>query len=1110
MRLLLAACCATGWMMAQEVTGSIVGTVTDKTGLPVANAKITISAIDQAVNRAYQTNAEGNYAATLLSIGRYSIRAEAPGFKAALRSGLDLHASDKLTANFSLEVGDTATTVEVVGESVATVELQSATSAGLISGVEVKELALNNRNYIQLISLMPGVTNNSPTDEVYIGTTNPTGSTNTIPFSLNGGRTSGNNFMVDGADNVDRGSNLTLLNYPSVDAIAEFKALRGQYSAEFGRGAAGMINVITKSGTAKFHGSAYEFFRNDVLSANTYFNNARRIARPPLRYNNFGYTIGGPVPFLGTRKSDRNKTFFFWSHEFRRVLTYATFNALAPTEDLKQGIFTAPVCTQFTGNTCEATATRITNINPVARAYLQSVWSRIPAGDPTTYNLFTPQRSIYNARQELIKIDHVFTASHQVSVRYISDTIPTEEPGGLFTGAALPGVSTTRTNSPGRGWMFRGTSTVRPTLLNEAGFAYSSGAITSTPVGLIAAANSPAVQVKLPFASTLNRIPSLSVAGFSSVTGFGQYENYNRNYNFFDNMTKVWSRRVWKFGASVNLYQKNENAAGNNAGTFSIPNTPRPSTATPLAQQAWANFLLGNVSTYTQASVDLFPDVRQRQWELYFQDDWRVKPNFTLNLGVRYSNFYLPYDAAGLLTNFDPSRWDPAKAPQVNPTTGNVVPNTGDELNGILINNRNSPFGSKISNEDRHKFAPRIGFAWDPFKKGRTAIRSGYGISYDSTLVGIYEQNIFNNPPYVNSINISNTRLENPAAGVQVISAAPKTLRGTPAPNQLPYTQQWSFDIQHQLVKNLVASVGYYGSKSTHLLGVVDINQVPVGAAVAAGITDANTPFTTQTTPRLNVIRPYRGYGPINTVQNWFNSNYNSLQVSAQKYYTGGFSLRLSYTWSKVMTDATSDRSNAPQNTYNRSAERARALFDRPHVLTISYIYQVPLAAKSHGTTALALRGWQLSGIATFNSGTPLRVTSGLGQDWGGLGILGTSASSPRPDRISDPNAGAPHTLLKWFNTEAFAAVPQGEVRPGNAGPATVVGPGFFRYDLSMFKNIKWGERGKDVQIRLESFNTLNHTNFLGVSTSLGATNFGQVTSTREPRRVQLAMKLRF
>jgi hypothetical protein len=1091
---------------AQEVTGSIVGNVVDSSGSPIPGSKVTVTSTDRrAVVRSIDTNSDGEFVATLLPIGNYSLEAAKPGFKVAVEKGIELHVNDKLTFRLKLEVGQVTESVTVEAEAVS-VETQSPTSAGLISGTEVTELSLNNRNFMQLLSLMPGVTSNAASDELFVGVTNPLGGTNSIPFSINGGRSSGNNFMVDGADNVDRGSNLTLLNYPSVDSIAEFKGVRSSYTAESGRGATGQINVVTKSGTNEFHGNAYEFFRNDAIAANNFFNNLRNIPRPELRYNDFGYTLGGPLPIFHRKGSDKNRTFFFWSQEFRRIITYTTLQATVPTDAMKTGAFVNPVCVDYTGNVCNATSKQITNINPIAAAYIKDVWSKIPAGDPGTFNLFTPQRVLSNSRQELIKIDHTFTARYAVSVRFVKDSIPTQEPGGLFTGAVIPNTATTSTNSPGRNLTVRSTSSFSSSLLNEAGWSYSYGAVLSDPVGLMASKNSPDIAVSLPFPVTLARVPSLSVGGLSTLTGYGPYRDYNRNHNIFDNLVKLMGNHTLKTGVSINFYQKTENAASANAGTFTFPSTPRPSGASTV-EQGWANFLLGNVSTFTQASLDLTPDMRARQFEAYIQDDYRVSARLTVNAGVRYSLFLQPYDANHLLTNFDPALWDPAKAPQID-KSGNIVAHTGDPLNGIIINGKNSPYGAKAENENLHNFAPRIGFAWDPFGKGRTAIRSGYGISYDSTLVGIYEQNAFANPPFVNSISITNTRLENPTAGVVSVSAAPKSLHGTPLPASTPYTQQWSFDVQQQLGRNFILDVGYFGSKSTHLLGIVDMNEVPPGLAVASGILTAAA--TSATAPLLNQLRPFRGYTSINSIESWFNSNYNSLQVSMQKALRTNSSLRLSYTWSKVMTDAGSDRSNAPQNFYDRAADYARAPFDRTQVLTISYVYHVPLARHSTGFVSAVAKGWEMSGITTLNSGLPLRVTSSLGLDWAGLGLISSGTSvSIRPDQVGDANANAPHTIAQWFNTKAFAAVPPGQFRPGNAAAVSVQGPGFQRWDVSFFKTYSIRE-SLHLQMRAETFNFVNHTNFQGVSTALGATNYGQVTSAREPRRIQVAAKLIF
>jgi hypothetical protein len=1102
--------------VSQEITGSIVGNVVDSAGLAMPGVTVTVADTGRnLVVRTLKTDGEGAFVATLLPIGSYSLKAERQGFKQAVETGIELHVNDRLTFRLKMEVGAVTDQITVEASAV-NVELQSPVVSSLIDGTEIAELSLNNRNYLQLVQMLPGITTSQQSDELYVGSTNPLGGTNTIPFYVNGARASGSNYTVDGADNVDRGSNLTLLAYPNQDTIAELKVVRGQYSADTGRAGAGQISVVTKSGARKFHGTAFETFKNDALAANNYFNNMRGInvvdgkaKVPPLRNNNFGYTFSGPVPVLGRKGSDRHKTFFFWAQEFRRVITYTTFQATVPTDDLKKGVFTAPVCIATSGSTCTATATTIpaSLINPVSAAYVQDIWSKIPAGDAGTFNLYTPQRNLNNFREEMVKIDHVLSSKHAAYVRFLRDTIPSVEPGGLFVGNFVPGVAVSSTNSPGRSWVARLTSTLSTSMMNEAGFNYSYGAIISRPTGLIGKAQSPDIKPNLPFPVTQARNPTMSVSGFSSLTGVGPYDDFNRNYAFFDNFTKLRGKHQIRIGFTANLYQKTENSSGsNNVGTFSTTNTPRP-TGTATTLQSWANFLLGNASQFTQASVDLTPNEHVRQFEVYSQDDIRLTRYLTVNVGVRMSNFYQPYDSNHLLTNFDPSRYDPAKAPQLNATAGTIVPGTGDPLNGIVVNGQNSRYGAKASGEDLWKLAPRVGFAWDPFHTGKTAVRAGYGISYDSTLVGIFEQNTFANPPYVNSVTITNTKFDTLGAGTQVASTSVKTLHGTPLPAALPYTQQWSFDIQQRIGRSFIATAGYTGTKGTHLLGIVDLNQVPPGLAYASKVVTG--PVTSTTNPLLNQLRPYRGYLYVNSLENWFNSNYHSLQTSLQKQFSARSSLRVAYTFSKVLTGATSDRSNAPQNTYNRAAEYARASFDRTHVLNVSYIYRLPLMPHSKGVVGALFKGWQLTGVASFNSGLPTRATSSLGYDWAGLGLIGSSVTI-RPDMVGNPNHNAPHTFDKWFNTAAFAAVPAGQIRPGNAPATCIIGPGYQRWDATLSKSWILREPGMSLKVQVDAFNLPNHTNPYGFSAALGSSNYGQVTSTRDSRKIVLAARLSF
>src|SRR5215471_1521569 len=697
--LILTACFATG-LIAQDISGTIGGTILDATGSTVPKAKVTIKDTDRnQVVRTIVTDDTGSYSAPLIPAATtYSIKVEATGFKTQEQTGIQLNVSDNKRINFTLQVGSASETVEVRAET-ATVELGTPASATTIEGTQVRELGLGTRNYESLVSLMPGVAPN-PTDDLYVGNSLPSGSASTVPYSINGARNSSNNWTVDGADNVDRGSNQTLQTFPSVDAISQFKVERSLYTADSGRAGGGQINVVTKSGTSKFHGGAYEFFRNDVLNANTWSNNANKVnmvdsanafnncstnftstchaKTPPVRWNDFGFTLGGPVIFPGYNK-ERNKTFFFYSQEWRKVINYTTFNPTLPTQGMLNGDFIQPVCITVSTGGCPAGSAPVTHIptnlfNPNSVAYIKDILSKLslPTGNTTaaTTSGFYPVRNIFNSQQEIVKIDHTFSETFSVSGRVIVDDIPTTEAGGLFGQSSVPGLATTETNSPGRGVVGHAIKIITPTLINDAGFNFSQSAILTKPIGLSARANSPDINPTLAFTNPEGVVPTVAYGG-SNLNGAGPYTDYNRNYAWLDNLTWMKGRHTFKFGYSGNRYNKTENA-NSGQGTFTFSNAGVPS-GTSSFQQSFANFLLGNVATFTQPSQDITPDVWAWQHELYAQDDFKVSPRLKLYLGVRWSFFGQPTETNGQMDNFDPRSYDPAKAPKIDPATGSVI-----------------------------------------------------------------------------------------------------------------------------------------------------------------------------------------------------------------------------------------------------------------------------------------------------------------------------------------------------------------------------------------------------------------------------------------------------
>ncbi len=1179
--------CLTGMVIGQEINGSIVGTVKDSAGavVPGATVTVTIPSKDDLVVRTVTTNDNGEFTAANVPVNVYNISVEAPNFKKSVSTNVKVDVGQRRNVEIALTAGNISEVVTVEADRVS-VELNTPTVGTTINGDQARELPINNRNWVQLITLAPGVSSNLA-DQVYVGTTNPDGQANTMQISVNGARSSQNTFTVDGADVTDRGSNLTIQAYPSVDSIGEFKVLRSLYPAESGRSGGGQVNIVTRSGGDKFHGNFFEFVRNEKFNAGTYFNNQTqprdsngKAIRPPFRYNNYGLTVGGPIYFLnfGNLEPDAGyfgkmkRTYFFYSMENRDDIRFPTLNSTVPTAALKQGVFDVPICLQASGTTCTTILPAgtplgsVATINPISQQYIQYIWNNVPTpNNPGSgpFALSYPTRGVSKFRQQMIKVDTSITKDFSAYYRFQRDKIPTQDANSLFSsGSGLPGVSLTETNSPGRTHTLNSTYVASPNLVFEAGYTFGFGAILSKNIGLIALANSP-ITPPLPYPVTRDRVPTVTGTGFSNLQSFGPYDNFSWKQNLSGNTTWINGNHTIKFGAIYSLYRKNENAlAGSNEGIYSGFNTPGGTSAViapggNTQRQQWANFLVGTNATFTQASFDYTADLRQKTFEAFVQDEWKLRPNLTLYGGVRYSFFGSPYDKNGRITNFVPELFDPAQAPLVTGAGARVAAAGKNFCNGIIANAQNyitgpsnfnctpipSPFGKFVVDAPKTDFAPRVGLAWDPFKRGDTSIRMGYGIYHDQVLNGTLLQHIGLNPPYQQTCTVTGINISNPVPGGNCSVAASTTapnVRALQANWKTPYLQHWSLDVQRQLMKNTLVTVGYYGSKGTNLIGAFELNELRPGDAIARGATGcAVGTSTTPTAPCqvagvaflssaasfiLDQIRPYRGYRSINIVQPKYNSDYHSLQVFGQHRFSGSSQVNLAYTWSKNLSDNQTDRSTAPQNSYDIKGDYGRAALDRRHILTANWVYDLPFFDHARGIARLLLGGWQFQGIATYQTGLPLTVTTSS-FDPAGLGFIPALIAGGRPVIICNPNANAPHTQQQWIQP-VFVTGNSGPLNPNgcfqpnpttaqNVGIPAVVGtsprgivegPPTRRVDFTMSKNFNFTEHMR-LQLRAESFNVFNWTNFTTVSTNVTAANFGAVLGARDPRTMQFAAK---
>ncbi len=1190
--------CLTGMVIGQEITGSIVGRVRDANGAAVPGATVTITdpSKDNLVVRTMTTNDDGEFSAPNLGISTYTVAIEASNFKKSLNTGVKVDVGQRRSVDVTLEAGRVEEVVTVEADPIS-VDLTSPTSGTVISGDQVRELSINNRNWIQLVTLAPGVSSNLA-DQVYVGNFNPEGQANTVNISVNGARSSQNTFTVDGADITDRGSNLTIQTFPSIDSIGEFKVLRSLYPAESGRSGGGQVNVVTRSGTDQFHGSFFEFVRNEKFNANSYLNNQNaasrdengKAIRAPFRYNNYGFTIGGPVYFLrfGERGPDESyfhkwpKTYFFFSEEQRRDRRSVNVGgpATVPTAGMRNGTFSFPICLSGTisgtTRTCNqilpagTSISTLAAVNPVAASYVSNIFNKLPLPNVGTYGLRTGVPYQADFQQEIIKIDTAFTNDWTAYYRYQRDKIPTSEVNSIFgSGSGVPFVSNANVNSPGRAHTFQTTYVISPNLIAEGRFTYSYGAILLENTGLIARQNSP-VSVSLPYGSGDARVPNLGVSGLNTLTAFGDYDNFSDKNDYSGNLTWIFGNHTAKFGGGFSKYRKFENQLGGTPqGSFTGFNNTTvasptqglvcisPTTGLPIAcagnqniEQSFANFLLGNNVAFTQSKLDITADFRQRNFEAFAQDEFRATRGLTLYMGVRYSFFGSPWDKNGAMSNFDPLAFNPSAAPTVR-GNGTRVSGTGNFCNGIVVNAQNyttgpasynctplaSPYGKFIVKSPKRNFAPRVGLAWDPFGKGDMVIRTGYGIYHEQTLIGFFEQNLGVNPPYQETITVSGTRLDQPipvgsTPAVVASENPPNLIRGVDRDFKTPYMQHWSLDVQKTLDRKTLVSVGYYGSKGTNLIGIMDINNLAPGDALTRQCATGTS--TTPTVPCqavsattnlpvvftgaaaeliLDQIRPYKGWRGISMLQPRYNSNYHSLQVSATRRFAGASQVQLAYTWSKNLTDNQTDRATAPQDSYNIAGEYGRATLDRRHITTINYVYEMPWYSKQQGLTGKLLGGWQVSGIVTYQTGLPFTITYGA-FDPAGIGFL--NANSPAGGRayvISNPNVGGAQTQQQWFNTAAFLGLPAPTsfaALPGTSSRGLVEGPPTFRVDFTLTKNIRFSESIR-VQLRGEAFNVLNRTNFTTFGTAVTTPGtFGVITGTRDPRVIQLGAKFYF
>ncbi len=1144
-------------------TGYISGTVIDKSGAAVVGAEIALTNTAGSLTRSTATNGDGAYTIAGLPGDTYNLSVSAKGFQKYTAHNVKLNVAEKARIDVTLTVGAMSEEITVTGESVAQVETQSSDLTSTITGKQINELVLNGRNFTQLVNLAPGVVSQTGQDDAKVGVYG------NVAYSMNGGRTEYNNWELDGGDNMDNGSNATLNVYPNPEAIAEFKVLTSNYGAQYGRNGSGTVEVETKSGTTSFHGSAFEYLRNDFFNARSWEQGADPTApKAPYKKHDFGYTVGGPVFIPNHYNTNKKKTFFFFSEEWRREKNPHTTGAVnVPSDAERNGNFT-DLCP---GADCPNVANpAAVPISTVGAALL----SLIPMAN-TTNNGFPAVVQTVSLpetwREELVRIDHNITDNYRLTFRYIHDSWQTQTENALWgNGSSFENINTNFVG-PGTSFVARLNANITPTLLNEFVASYTADHIFLT------ALNNPPLPSSFAMGVLFNnglggKLPAISLGnnvayggGFTSDTGYFPWNNANPVYTYRDNVTKIVGTHTLQFGVYTAFAQKNEQNSPYIQGilTFDSSNT------TVSTGNSFADLLMGNVAKYQQTNLQAKYYNRYTLVEPYFQDDWRMTKKFTLNLGLRLSLYGTYRERYRHAYNFEPSAFVAANSPAIDAAgTGAFIAGPGNPFNGILQCGGKGgttdipaptlatfPQAVVGSSSDAgclkgHLFnpAPRIGFAWDPKGDGKMAIRGGYGVFFEHTNGNeANTESLEGSPPFsLTASQFNVTGYSNIGGGFLF----PLSVNSVPNKAIWPYVQQWHLDVQRELPYNLVASVSYVGSKGTHLTQQRNLNQlqpVPASAnpfapgqpitsadctSVAGGTLANGTPVSGQAATNLGIacgnnpdpLRPIVGFSNITRLEDQANSIYNAMQLSVRRT-VGNLTLSLAYTYSHSIDNSSDRYDNAFVNAYNLASNRGSSNFDVRHNLAISYVYALPFF-KQPGLVHTALGGWQVSGITIAQTGTPFNVTNGT--NFGdAAGVANGVGTGSRPDQAGNPNASVQSNVPTvrgplLYNPSAYT-VPTG-LTFGNVGRNTLTNPGRINFDFGLFKRFSFGET-RALDFRWENFNLFNHTQYNGVTGSMdcsgagfnagdpaciASSSFLHASGAHLPRRMQFGLRFQF
>jgi len=1085
----------------------ISGTVLDSSGAAMPHVAVTAINQNTSFTRSTSTNGHGEYLFPSMPVGMYRLLVSARGFKKYEASNIELTIGQNAHFDIPLSVGDDNVVVTVT-DSALKVDTTNGQVSHLITGEEASEIELNGRNYVQLLETLPGIsTTYSSGFALY---NNYGGSIGAV--SINGQRPGTNAWFLDGATNVDTGSGGSALVSINPDSIGQMRVMTANYNAEYGGNSGGVINVAVKSGTKQFHGTLYEYFRNDAIQA--YAFNA--IAKPELRYNSFGGNLSGPAIIPGLFHKDDGKLFFFFGVDFRRQLQGSTNTWTVPSDANRGGDFSSLAPTSWpkdplTGKVFPGGIVPKSRWNSSSSRLLQNYPHPLPqlankTGSNFIFNTVAP----INMDEYLARIDYNLNSKNQLMFHYYRDN--------MLTTLNQAAVNTYERSMPGKSISLQWTFSPTSKLVNVAQISYSGDTVDNTrhyaPNPLFVSDDTRTGEgitypTIFPYAAQINVIPNLYVSGFNTLYSTPVvYRGSIGVYDFRDDLTTVISNHTLKVGIDYYMNHKNQNNVPVVNGSFTFNTTSRPSGPTATTGNSVADALIGNFYSYTEASGTQQGRFRFTQIEPYVQDDWRVTRRLTLNLGLRWAYMQPQYSLWNNTSVFLPEYYDPSQAVQINKSTGAIVAGSGNSYNGLVLPGTGFPESAipyiqgatspavaalfkglprGMAHTPWNTWEPRLGFAYDLFGDGKTVLKGGYGIFYERVQGNTFIASVAN-PPFVQQPLLYYGNVDQPTGGA--LQSFPGAINASHRLDvSVPRTMNYSGGIQQALGNSTVLYLTYVGSNASRLQYMPDINQLRAGTLTSSANKNVN----------VNALRPYLGYTNIYEYTTDAIFNYNSLQAQLRKRFTHGGSLNLAYTWSRGLTDANSFN-YTPQDSYNVMNDYGPSSYNRGQIFVASYVYPLPFWLQGRNWYQKALGGWQISGVDKIQSGLPINIT--MSNDVAGTGTAG----SQRPDRVLD-NLYLHDDRKQWLNANAFTTPASGTF--GNLSAYAAQLPLFSNWDLAIQKSYNF-EGGFSASLRAELFNVPNHLSYTSVTTNTSSSAFGQINGATDPRTLSLAVKIKF